>query len=176
MSQNVGDVVAAMKALNVAEADMQTSGLALYAEYQYDKDNQQHLTGYRASNNITVRSKRLDGLGALIDAAVNSGANSLSGVEFYVSNAAEVSRSLLDQATDDARAKANQVAARLGAVVTGATQVTVMDDGGSPAPIYNEGGLARAGAAPLPVMSGTSRVQAAVSVQFSLADAPPASP
>ena len=174
MAQSMGDVVAAMKQLSVPEADIQTSGLSLGAEYRWDKDGEQQLLGYRASNRITVTTRQLERIGTMIDTAVAAGANSVSGVEFDIRNAEAYSGDVLDRAAADARAKAERVAARLGAVVTGVTHIQVLD-GGTPPPRLLAGAGMAAPSAALPVLAGTSRFEAAVSVEFSIAPAPPSS-
>lgn len=73
-----------------------------------------------------------------------------------------------------ARAKAERVAARLGAVVTGVTHIQVLDGGTPPPRLLTDAGMAAPSAA-LPVLAGTSRFEASVSVEFSIAPAPPSS-
>ncbi len=169
MAEVAGGILAAMKQIGVDDKDVRTSGLSLQAEYDYDREGQQHLRGYRASNTVTVTTRNMDKIGALIDAAVKAGANSVSGVEFYVWDTAEYSRAALDGAVDDARSKAEQVAKRLGANLDKVTRVQIADDGGSTSPpVYYAAEAKAASFDRVQVMAGTSRFQVTVSVEFSL--------
>lgn len=170
VADDANRILTALKGKGVAEKDIQTSGLSLQAEYQYDKGGVQHLRGYRASNNVTVTTRAMDGIGGLIDAAVAAGANNVQGIQFFVYDTEALVRGALDRAVDDAREKADRVAARLGSAITGVQRVHVTDEGGSvPPPMaMAEGGFAREAAAPMPVMAGTSRLQVSVSVEFLL--------
>src|SRR3954454_3950530 len=48
-------VIAALKRAGVADRDIQTSNVNLNAEYRYPENQSPQLTGYTASNQVTVR-------------------------------------------------------------------------------------------------------------------------
>ena len=48
-------VVAALKSAGIADRDIQTSNVSLNPEYRYPENQSPQLTGYTASNNVTVR-------------------------------------------------------------------------------------------------------------------------
>ena len=77
--------IAALKAQGVLAKDIQTSGLNLNPQYAFH-DNERHLTGYQASNEVTIIVRDLTKLGATVDAVVAAGANQVNGVNFSLSD------------------------------------------------------------------------------------------
>ena len=75
-------VVASLKKAGIAEADIQTSNLNLNPQYRYEQNKSPILTGYQASNQVTVRVLDLKKLGQAVDATVNAGANQIHGISF----------------------------------------------------------------------------------------------
>ena len=69
--ERMNAVVAALRAAGVAERDIQTSSLTLDAQYLYQENQPRRLTGYQASNLVTVTARDLSRLGATVDAVVS---------------------------------------------------------------------------------------------------------
>jgi uncharacterized protein YggE len=77
--------IAALKAQGVLAKDIQTSGLDLNPQYVFH-DNARTLTGYQASNAVTIIVRDLTRLGATVDAVVAAGANQVNGVTFSLAD------------------------------------------------------------------------------------------
>ena len=78
-------VFSALETAGVAARDMQTSNFSLQPQYDYSSRKNgepPRLTGYNASNQLTVRVRDLDTLGATMDAMVGAGGNTFSGLNF----------------------------------------------------------------------------------------------
>ena len=78
-----------LKKAGIADRDVQTSNFNIapvYAPYDAKNPVPQHerIVGYRVSNGVTVRVRKLERLGALIDEMTVSGANRMNGIAFYV--------------------------------------------------------------------------------------------
>ena len=86
------------------------------------------VVGYTAQTTVTVTLRALDRAGAVIDAAVSAGANTVSGPALSSSDQAELYRNALRNAVADARAKAQALAAASG--VTLGEVVSVVEAGG----------------------------------------------
>jgi uncharacterized protein len=113
-ADQMGRVVAALKGAGVAAKDIQTSGLNLNAQYAYEDNKPPRLTGYQASNTVTITVHDLARLGTTIDAVVSAGANQVNGISFGLRDPAK--------AEDEARlaaVKALQAKAQLYANATG---------------------------------------------------------
>lgn len=82
----MNQVMAALKKAGVAERDIQTSNLNLNAQYAYEQNQPPRLTGYQASNQVTITVRDLAKLGGTVDATVNAGANTVNGISFGLAN------------------------------------------------------------------------------------------
>ena len=85
MAQNavqMAQVTAALRRAGVADEDIQTSNLNLSAQYVYAPNQPAKLTGYQASNDVTITVEDLARLGPDIDAVTAAGANQVNGISF----------------------------------------------------------------------------------------------
>ena len=156
-------VLTTVKASGIAERDIQTSRLSLQPQYDPNKGGTARLTGFQATNQVTVRIRDIDNLPAVLDRAIAAGANEMSGIDFVVSEQSK----LLDQARDDAIADARRkaelyakaVGAKLGKVMS------ISEEGPAP-PQPRPMQAVRAGA--VPVAPGEQTLRAIVSVSYEL--------
>jgi uncharacterized protein YggE len=113
-------LLAAIKSGGISERDIQTSSLSL--QPQMGGGNTPRITGFQASNQVTVKVRDLAALSGLLDKTIAAGANDVSGVEFAVSDRSKALDRARRDAVDDASRKAELYAAaagaKLGAVVT----------------------------------------------------------
>ena len=78
-------VIDQIKALGVDEKDIQTTGINLNAQYDYDRQNQRQVfRGYQVSNRVSVKLRDIQGTGEVLDALVVAGATNLSGPTFSI--------------------------------------------------------------------------------------------
>ncbi len=107
-------VTAALKRGGIAAKDIQTSGLNLNPQYAYEQNQPPKLTGYQASNLVTVTVHDLDRLGQAVDATVGAGANQIHGIAFGIDN-----RTPVENAAREAAVRALAAKAELYARATG---------------------------------------------------------
>ncbi len=94
---------------------MQTSQLSVRPEYEWNPGtNQQLLIGYFVARQLTVDLRELDKLGSLMERAVSTGVNFVSGPRFGSTREAALRRAAIKQAAVDARANAQSLAQLLG--------------------------------------------------------------
>jgi uncharacterized protein YggE len=105
---------AKLKELGVAESDMQTSNFSIYPTYGTDG---RQITGYHVSNSVIVKIRALDQAGTLLDQVVQAGANSISSITFSVEDPNALLGQAREQAIQDAKARAEQLAKAGGAAV-----------------------------------------------------------
>jgi uncharacterized protein YggE len=72
-------VRAALAKAGVADRDIQTSNINLNPDYAYENNRPPRLTGYNASNQVTVKFRDIANAGEILDALVAEGANSING-------------------------------------------------------------------------------------------------
>ncbi len=125
-------VLTALQEAGVAEQDIQTSGFSVYAErFGSDGPLPDDQINYRVSNNVNVTVRDLDTLGAVLDAAIEAGANNIYGVEFSRDDASTIESEARQSAVADAKAKAEELAELTGATVGNVVSISeVIGNGG----------------------------------------------
>lgn len=85
-SAQMNRVIAALKRAGLEPRDLQTSNLSLNPQYVYEQNQPAKLTGYQASNQVSVTVRDLSKLGPVVDAVVAAGATNVSQISFGLSN------------------------------------------------------------------------------------------
>ncbi len=86
-SAEMQKVIARIKALGVADKDIQTTGINLNAMYDYNQEERRQVfRGYQASNRVSVILRKIDDAGKVLDALVAAGATDLNGPSFAIEN------------------------------------------------------------------------------------------
>lgn len=111
---NMNGVFAAVKAAGIADRDMQTGNMSLNPVYEYPNNARPRLTGYQASNSITIKVRKLDTLGKTLDAVVKGGGNTINGISFSVDQPDKFQNEARVEAIKDAAAKAELYAMAVG--------------------------------------------------------------
>ena len=109
-SQIIDAVKSALMEAGVAAQDMQTSGLSIWIERPYTDGQPGEQAFYHVSNQVNVTLRDLDQVGALLNKAIEAGANTMYGVTFTVADSGQVEAEARDEAMADARAKAEALA------------------------------------------------------------------
>ncbi|WP_297802894.1 SIMPL domain-containing protein [uncultured Brevundimonas sp.] len=79
-------VVEALRRAGIDQRDIQTSGLNLSAQYDYQENQSPRLRGYQAVNRVTVVIRDLSKTGRTADAVVAAGVNQIDGISFGLQN------------------------------------------------------------------------------------------
>ncbi|MGC1488144.1 MAG: SIMPL domain-containing protein [Albidovulum sp.] len=164
-------VLARLKAAGIEGRDIQTSGLSLGRNFDFSNSGQPpKVTGYFASNMVTVRVRALEGLGAVLDSAVADGANTLNDLGFGLQDPAPLMDKARGLAVADARHKAELYAAAAGVGLGKVLSISERAGYGAPMPMQMEmaGGFSKADA--VPVASGEVGLTASVTMQFEIRD------
>lgn len=165
--------LAAIKAVGVAEKALRTVGLnvhPIYGNHQPGREGEEpKIVGYRASNTVQVTLDELTKIGKVIDAAMNAGANQLEGVSFELRNDTEARAQALRLAAAEASAKARTLSEALGAPLGNIAEIT---EGGvtvePPRPMFDMAVRFREASASTQVQAGEVRVEASVTLRYSL--------
>jgi uncharacterized protein len=158
LSQNaklMNAVVAAMKA--AGGEDLQTQQVSLYPQ----TNDRSQVTAYVADNSVSAKAK-IAAAGALIDAAVGAGANTVSGPSLGVSGRDARYRDALGKAVEDARAKAEALG-RAGGFGVGQVSSVTEETASAPVPVFQ---AVAAKSDATPIEPGTQDVTADVTVTF----------
>jgi len=160
----MGKVLLALKGAGIDEKDYQTSRLSLQPQSSPSRSGgPPAITGYRATNRVTIRLHDVTKLASVIDTLVGAGANDIGGTSFMVSQASKLLDDAREQAIADARRKA-EIYARAAGVTLG--EPLNISEGGAPAPIV----FRRMTAAPesAPIAQGEETLQLSVSVSWAI--------
>ena len=113
VNEKIAAIKQALLEAGAKESEINTDSINIYANYDYS-DNTEVIVGYTANNTLSVRTTDIDNVGALIDAAFAAGANTLDNVQFTVQDDSEAREQALTKAVEDARRKADVLAAAAG--------------------------------------------------------------
>jgi uncharacterized protein YggE len=138
-------------------------------QYEWDFVNNRRVgRGYVARNTVEIRVDSIDRVGELLEIAAGSGATTLGGVRFDLKNRTQLERDALKLAVQDARGKAEALAAGVGRAVD---RIVRIEEQGAPAegprPMFRQAAVAAADAAP-PISAGQLEVRATVSLTVTL--------
>lgn len=126
---------------------------------------------YRVSNTVTATIRNLDQVGAVLDAAVAAGANSVWGVSFGLDNTDPLEAQAREKAIADARARAEALARLQGVPLGPVVAISEIIDGGgqvfaAKAALRYEGGVGT------PLAPGEIPFSTQVKVVYALGSAP----
>ena len=114
-AQAMAGVIDQIRALGIADEDIQTTGINLNARYDYDRQNQRNVfRAYQVSNRVSVKLREIEETGAALDALVAAGATDLSGPSFSIENDDAAKDLARKRAVERAEARANAYAALYG--------------------------------------------------------------
>lgn len=100
-------VINRLKALGIAEKDIQTTGINLRADYDYDQQSRENrFVGYVVSNQVSATVNDISKLGAILDAIVSSGATNLNGPSFSISDDSKLKDVARERALANGKARA----------------------------------------------------------------------
>ncbi|WP_299952910.1 SIMPL domain-containing protein [uncultured Roseobacter sp.] len=169
-SKGVTAVLARLEAAGIAPRDMQTDQLSLqpiWSDYNSNSRDARKITGFLATNMLTVRVRDLDTLGSVLDLVIGDGANSFNGLSFGLQEPKPSQDAARADAVKDAVDRAQQLAEAAG-VTLGPIQ-SISEQGGFARPQMMEMAAARS-AADVPIASGELTVSAQVNIVFAIAD------
>ncbi len=118
-------VLDTIRALGVPAEQISTSGYNVRPEMVYPQNGAgtPRVTGYVVSNVVRIEMRRIEQVGAVIDAAIAKGANGINSLEFYASTADSARHLALAQAVVRARADADVLARAAGGHVAGLIEI-----------------------------------------------------
>ena len=160
----MGKVLLALKGAGIEEKDTQTSRLSLQPQYAQNRTGTSPITGYRASNRVTIRVRDVAKVANVIDVLVGAGANDIGGINFTVSQPSKHLDEAREKAVADARRKA-EIFARAAGVTLG--EPLSISEEGAPEPVFR-GKLAAPMAAGAPVAQGEETLSVSVNVSWAI--------
>jgi uncharacterized protein len=166
-SEAMTTVFAALEAAGIERREIQTSQLSIgpvYGPFNDGSPEQQKVIGYEATNTVTVRVRKIDELGSVIDALADAGSNRLFGIGFEIAEPKPHLDAARERAVADARGKAELFARAAGVTLGPVLSISEAMQGPGPIMMRAE---AMADAAP-PIAEGTVTLQAQVEIVYGI--------
>ncbi|MEK9212332.1 SIMPL domain-containing protein [Sphingomonas sp. 2378] len=169
-AQRMARVLAAVKRAGVADRDIQTATVQLQPQYRYGENVPPTITGYQATNTLSIRFRDIAKSGTVLDALVAQGANQIDGPNLSI----DKPDAALDEARTDAvakaRARAELYAKAAGMRVARIVSITEngADAGGPERPMMMARAMAADAMAKTSIAPGERDVTVNVSVRFLL--------
>jgi uncharacterized protein YggE len=158
--------IAALKRAGVADRDIRTQSISLQPQYRYGDNQPPVLTGYQASNRVSVKLRELAGAGGVIDALVAAGANQIDGPSLSVDHPEAALDEARTKALANARARAELYAKSAGLSVRRIVRISESD--GVPPPVRPMEMMASKRADTTPLEAGEQELTVNLSVVFEL--------
>lgn len=127
LQQQANDTIAAiceaLVSAGLDEKDITTDYIYISPRYDYS-DVTEQIIGYSINNSMSIRTDELDMIGTYIDLAFAAGANTFDSINFTVKDDSQAHKQALELAVQDARAKAETIAAASGMQLGGIMQIS----------------------------------------------------
>lgn len=167
-AQRMSEVLAALKAAGVQPRDIATANVSLQPQYRYENNQPPAITGYQASNTVSIRFRDVAKSGAILDTLVKQGANQIDGPSLSL----DQPDAALDEARTDAvkraRARAELYAKAAGLSVVRIVSISEGGEMAGPQPPIVYMARAQMAKADTAIVAGETDVTATVSVRFLL--------
>jgi uncharacterized protein len=177
-SENVGEALAAnntksqevaktLEAIGVQAKDIQTTNFNIYPTPQTDAEGKPKPTIFTVNNSVNVTVRDLSQLGKLLDAVVQSGANTVNGITFDVVDHEKALSAARKLAVEDARKQADEIAAAAGEEIDSLQNMTLYTNSG-PTPMYDAKAVGAGAASQVPIAAGQLMISVDVNANYSL--------
>lgn len=161
-------VLAALDAAGIAEKDVRTERFQVhpvYADPMPASRERPRISGYRVTNQVNVRVRDLEKVGAVLDELVGAGANEIGGISFSIGDPAPLLDEARKRALADARRKAELYAASAG-VGLGRLLELSEDGGGMPGPMPRMAQMSAAES--VPIATGELELSVTVRARYAI--------
>ncbi|UUP16233.1 SIMPL domain-containing protein [Nitratireductor thuwali] len=172
-SSAMAAVIAALKEEGIEARDLQTSGLSIQPQYVYpnerNEEREPRIVGYQVSNQLTVRIRDMDKVGAILDRSVSLGVNQGGHIAFTNDDPTEALTEARKRAVEDAMTKARTLADAAG--VNLGKLIELSESAATPPPMPMAGKMMRAemaADAAVPIEAGENSYTIEVNVTFSI--------
>lgn len=160
-------IIEELKAKGIAPKDIQTASFNVEPVMDYSKDGKPpKVRGYRVSNQVIVLVRKLEQLGDVLDNVVSAGANQIQGLAFEVSKEDTLKDDARKEAVANALRRAKLLAAAADAEVGEVVQIS--EETSSSGPVMYAPRLAKAASSSVPIETGTSTLEARVTITWKL--------
>lgn len=161
-------VLAALKRAGVAPRDIQTAQIGLAPQYRYQENVAPVITGYQATNSVSIRFRDIARSGTILDTLVREGANQIDGPNLTIDQPEAAADEARKAAVATARARAELYARAAGLSVSRILSISETGDYAPAPPMPMMMVRAESRAADSKIAAGEQEVAITVNVRFLL--------
>ena len=156
--------------LDIAAKNRQTSNFNISPQYRRERNDtgSPKIDGYRVSNQLTIRVRDLDELGALLDALVKAGSNQLGNIRFDFSERGKLVDKARQLAVADARKRAELYVDAADVDLGDVLSISESGIAVPRPPMMMRSAMMAESAADVPIAVGESEIRATVHMVFEL--------
>ena len=164
IDEGMADVLTALSSLGVAERHIRTTAYNIWREEQFPHEGEASSQPvFRAQHMIAVELEGAVRAGEVLAAAVEAGANAVGGITFGFSNPGDLELQAREAAVNDARQRAEQLAAAAGVGLGGPLVIEEITTQAPPGPYFERSTAAMSAA---PISPGQLSVEVRVAVSY----------
>ena len=160
-------VLAALRRLGLTNDQLSTIEYNVHPEMRYSEREEPRVIGYTVQNTIRADITRIEQIGAVLDAALGAGANTINSLTFNTSNIEEVRRQAIARAMENARSDAEVLARAAGGSLGRLLEASTVEIS---IPLMRRSmarmEMAQAAAEPTPIQPGEQQVTASVTATW----------
>jgi uncharacterized protein YggE len=164
-------VMGSVKDWGIQDRDIQTAFFNIQPAYEWHNEGggKQVLVGYKVTNTVRIKFRRLDTIGPVIDDIARAGGDlvRIQGISFTVENFASSQSQAREMAVKDALNKARQMAT-LTDVTLGTLLYITEVNSGETSPVFRESAMVSAMEAPTPIIIGQQEISVTVQAVFAI--------
>ncbi|HJM88366.1 MAG TPA: SIMPL domain-containing protein [Dehalococcoidia bacterium] len=164
-------IQASLTANDVAATDIKTQSFSIQPQYDYRRDGPAEIIGYRVANSLVIKVRDIDTISTVLDDAVDAGGDTVrvNDISFTVDQPEQYQGEARQLAVEDARERAETLAALAGVTLGKARSVSESSFGGS----SFDGGfggaiLSAASRGPTPISPGEAEISLSVFVVYDI--------
>lgn len=171
----MNNVMEALVSSGMEEKDIQTQYFKIRQVTRYDEINKESVVvGYRVTNTVNAKIRDIDETGAVVDSVAAAGGDytRIDSIDFSIDNPSDYYDELRQQAVEDAKNKAGQLASLTG--VTLGEPIYISEGTQPSVPIYRAGGISYDNAMAIPetpISPGEMEIGLSIQVRFAIAPA-----
>jgi len=169
-NEAMSHLIVMIRKRGIEDRDLQTTQFNVSPRYKYDKVQQEppKIAGYQVTNEVRVKVRNLNTLGAFLDETVSLGANQVRGISFGVAEPAQLMDEARKRAIADAERRA-RVYAEVAGLKIGKPIRIDEQAGGRPGP-YPVARMDADAASAVPVAPGEQTFSVTVTVSYAIVD------
>ncbi len=172
-NQAMKKVLDGLKSHGIEAKDIMTTNFTVSPQYTYDDEagkrlRKPQLIGYEVRNSVHITVRDMKKLGAILDATVSNGANSIDDISFDVENASALQDTARKKAIEDAQRKAQILATASKMTLGKIRNLSENNAGGIVRPRMMMDAMKSAAPESVPVEQGELNLSAHVDIQWEL--------